>query len=87
MAKARTFHFAQPETVPAEVAELILDNNSIAQISEAPIEQGTGFLIRVWPPNGTHEHGGSNMPTLSLSIIYNETGKPELKHLDYYNRD
>jgi hypothetical protein len=48
----------------ATVADLRLPDNAIAQVAALP--ERDGFLIRVWPPNGTHEHGGTNLTVLSV---------------------
>lgn len=62
-------------------------DTSVAQISAiAPsanpdFSQAPGYLIRVWPINGTHEYGGSNDTFLSAVVLFDEDGKPYLDKL------
>lgn len=51
-------------------AELHLTDHAVAQVSEIPEDQGSGFLIRVWPPNGTHEYGGNNSTALCAVVKF-----------------
>jgi hypothetical protein len=50
----------------ASAADLRLPDNAIAQVSALP--ERDGFLIRFWPPNGTHEYGGTNLTVLSVIL-------------------
>jgi hypothetical protein len=54
----------------ANVVELLLSFGGKAQVSGLP--DNTGYLIRVFPPGGTHEEGGGNTNDLSLVIRYDE---------------
>lgn len=82
MAKGTVWRMAIPETKDAEVVDLKLDNAATAQISELPDK--TGFLIRVWPPNGLVSQGGTNMPTATLIVAFDAEGKPDLSKFDFY---
>lgn len=86
MGIGRTYDMGYSEEVSAVVAELRLtERNVIAQISEIPADEegGEGFLLRVWPPNGTAEHGGTNMTAFSLSFRFDETGAMKPMSMNY----
>jgi hypothetical protein len=64
-----TYGSAQPP-VPTVVTSLHLTNEDgtrIAQVSALPDDRA-GFLIRVWPVNGTHEYGGDNGTVVSIVV-------------------
>lgn len=82
MPRGRTYHHGYHPEVEADVVELILPGNIKAQVSEIPPSQGVGFLIRVWPPNGTHEFGGTNGTALSMSMTFDKDGIMTLKSLN-----
>lgn len=72
--------------VQSSVAELVLDTHAVAQITAIKeLSEEDGFLVRIWPPNGTHEYGGYNMTALSFVIRF-ENGHPSLKYLDFSDR-
>jgi hypothetical protein len=62
----RTWLMGSAEERVASVADLRLPDNAIAQVSALPDQDG--FLIRVWPPNGTHEYGGTNLTVLTVAM-------------------
>lgn len=66
----------------SDVVDLTTSTHAQAQLSVLP--NGDGFLIRVWPPNGVHEFGGSNLTTLSAVISFTDKGEPRLGSIDYY---
>ena len=83
MNKARTYHPNAGE-YPGNVAELHLESNAVAQVA---LTQGQdGFLIRVWPPNGTHEYGGHNLTAMSAVIRFDDDGKPVVEYIEAGNR-
>lgn len=80
MSTGRLFDMGYSPEQRAAVAELILQSNAVAQIGALP--SSDGFLIRVWPPNGTHEFGGNNMTVMSFVIRFDAKGKAIIEHLD-----
>jgi hypothetical protein len=70
------------DTQNGKVAEVHVDKAS-AQVSVLPDD--VGFLIRVWPQEGTHEYGGGNSTALSLVIRFDDDGKPTLTHFDFWD--
>lgn len=69
-------------THEADVAHVTIGGrNIVGQISVLP--DNSGFLIRVWPPNGTHEHGGSNGTTVSLVVKYDADDQPCLESFNW----
>lgn len=62
-----------------ETAELHLGFAAVAQVSATP--DGDGFLIRVWPPSGTHEYGGNNGTVLSTVVTFDAGCRPHIDHL------
>jgi hypothetical protein len=48
-----------------------------------PAYSKAGFLIRVWPANGTHEHGGGNITELSMILTVKDNGHLEVRSFDY----
>ena len=79
MSVGRTYDTGYSPDVEASVVELILDRNIKGQMSVLP--DGDGFLIRLWPPNGTHEFGGTNGTALSMSMRFDDEGLMHLLHL------
>jgi hypothetical protein len=75
---------------PSEVVALHLSYNAVAQVASLPDRDG--FLIRVWPSNGTYEYGGTNTTLLSVVIKFDAQLRPSIEHLsinvdaDRYNR-
>lgn len=63
---ARIYNQGIATTGRGTVAELLTADNAVAQVSLLPA--GDGFLLRAWPPNGTAEHGGSNLTDLSCVL-------------------
>jgi hypothetical protein len=87
MSKAWTYGpLCQVTEVPgAEVASVETNGHVIGQLSTLPPHtHEDGFLIRVWPPNGTHEQGGNNLTCLSLVISFDADGKAMLDKIDYW---
>lgn len=80
--RARSYRMGRyTDEVEASVVELRLPNNAIAQTTVTP--NGDGFLIRVWPANGTHEHGGNNMTVISIVVRFDESwGTVDSLYLD-----
>lgn len=64
----------------ASVAELLTDHNAVAQISELPDRDG--FLIRVWPPGGTNEFGGTNLACLTAVIRFDADHNTVIEKLE-----
>ena len=59
------------------VAELHWPDGRVVQISgatEADEIRGGHVLIRVWPENGTHENGGSNLTAFSVVLRFDGEG-------------
>lgn len=58
---------------------------SVAQVSaitpETHLGQDPGYLIRVWPINGTAEYGGGNTTFLSVTVQFDADGQPYLENL------
>ena len=86
MAEARTYRDGVATPSIGEVVALHLSNNAVAQVSAFPGEQENGFLLRVWPPNGTHEYGGDNGTLLSVAIRFDDGGNVVLEGLDWNGR-
>lgn len=87
--KVRTRHYdwqARPHDHDddGKVVELHLGFNAVAQIGALPDEDG--FLIRVWPPNGNVEYGGSNTTCLSAVVEFGPDLKPRIRHIDAGDR-
>ena len=64
--RGRLFDHGYSPEQPAGVAELLLAFNAVAQIAALP--DNDGFMIRVWPPCGTHEFGGNNSTVVSMGV-------------------
>lgn len=64
----------------ANVIDLHLSFGAVAQISATP--DNAGFLIRVWPCNGTHEYGGNNMTVLTAVVTYDQACKAHVERID-----
>lgn len=79
MGVGRTYDMGYTPDVKASVVELILDRNIVGQLTEIP--DGDGFLIRLWPPNGTHEFGGNNGTSLSMVVKFEADGQMRLMSL------
>ena len=75
---ARTYgNFGGSEDHAASVAELHWPDGRVVQISGATAADeisGGHVLIRVWPENGTHEYGGSNLTDFSAVLRFDGTG-------------
>ena len=72
-AHARTYHLGSPTDVDADVAEIVLPNNAVAQIA-ATEHDGPGFLIRVWAPDELMEFGGGNRDCVCLIVRFGPNG-------------
>jgi hypothetical protein len=79
--EARVYRLGGTDVVEARVVELRTGSHIVGQISELPEGQGDGLLIRVWPPDGTHEDGGSNLEALSLVVSFDADGVLTLQNL------
>ena len=75
---ARTYGWSGGyEERDANVAELHWPDGRSVQISGATEDdeiRGGHVLIRVWPENGTHEYGGSNMDDFSVVLRFDGAG-------------
>lgn len=71
------------ETVSDVAAvDILLPSLAQAQIGTlASVIDKDGFLIRVWPPEGTHEFGGTNGTAISLLITFKD-GVPTVESLN-----
>src|SRR5690606_21155798 len=61
-------YYPEAKEHDSKVATLLLPSNASAQVSALMEEDG--FLIRVWPPNGTHEFGGSNSTVATIVVRF-----------------
>lgn len=78
--RGRLFHLGYSPEEPATVVELLTSYDAVAQVSELP--DGDGFLIRVWPPKGTAEFGGTNLTVLSATVMFDAGLKTTITHLE-----
>jgi hypothetical protein len=67
-----------------KVAEVHLASHAVAQVSAFTADDG--FLVRVWPPNGTHEYGGTNSSALSFAISFDDDGQPTLQDFNFWGK-
>lgn len=65
----------------SDVIDMHLSFGAVCQVSSLP--DNDGFLIRVWPVNGTHEYGGNNMTILSAVVQYGPDLKATLDHIEW----
>lgn len=85
MAEMRTYTHGVATPSDGRVVALHLPNNAVAQVSAFPGEEN-GFLLRVWPPNGTYEYGGDNGTLLSVAVRFDDDGSVVLEGLDWNGR-
>lgn len=74
------------QQVRADVAHMTIPGRNIVGQLNA-LTEGDGFSVRIWGPNGTHEHGGGNLTAVTLVVRFDKDDTPVLETFDFRNRN
>lgn len=66
-----------------EAMAMHLPDKAVAQVSSLPEGRGSGFLVRVWAPGDIHEHGGTNLTSVTMVVKFNDDGTPRLEAFEW----